>query len=53
MKPKAETFDPQQSYKSHTIFVTLLNNDERNKVKKASKRREEILDAIYEKASIN
>ena len=53
MKSKAETFDLQKSDKLYSLFITLPNNDEPNEVKKASKRAEEILDAVYEKADIN
>lgn len=52
MNSKADAHDLQQSQKLHLLCAAVCREDESKEIKKASKRAEDILDAVYEKADI-
>ena len=52
MKSKVGIFDLENSQKLYFLFASVYFQDKPDKVKKASKRAEDILDAAHEKADL-
>ena len=52
MKSKADIFDLENSQKLYSLFASVYFQDKPEEVKKASKRAEDILDVICEKADL-